>query len=49
MKRKINLIKGPKNSKEWESKLTQKIKTIFWLNGEIEKNNNFYKRVKKKS
>ena len=29
-------------------KIDIKIKTIFWLNGKIEKNNNFYKKAKKK-
>jgi hypothetical protein len=30
-------------------KIDIKIKTMFWLNGKIEKNNNFYKKAKKKN
>ena len=39
LKKKINLVKGPENQKN-------KKKIMFWL--KVEKNNNFYKRVKKK-
>jgi hypothetical protein len=30
-------------------KINIKIKTMFWLKGKIEKNNNFYKKAKKKN
>jgi hypothetical protein len=47
LKRKINLVKGKKNPKNEGQNWHRK--QIFWLKGEIERNNKFYKRANKKN
>jgi hypothetical protein len=44
--KKINLIKGQKNLKRMRLKIDIRIKTMLWLNDKIQKNNNFYKKIK---
>jgi hypothetical protein len=47
LKRKINIVKGKKNPKNEGQNWHRK--QIFWLKGEIERNNKFYKRASKKN
>jgi len=49
LKKKINLVKGKEKLKRIRIIIDIKIKIMLWFKGEIEKNNNFYKRTRKKN
>ena len=49
LKRDVNLVKGQRKIKRIRIKIDIKNKKMFWLKGEIKKNNNFFKGSKKKN